>query len=532
MTGTASRGGRAPSAGADTLLGRADAALGRVPMYLLVAWTLAVLAVVALAESAVGLLPLPPQDLLASLVVALGGSWLAGRITGLIARVPAYGASNLITGLLLFFLVVPSAAPFDLLVLAAGCLAAAASKYLLVVGGRHVLNPAAFGAFLLSVTGLSHDVTWWVATPLLLPFVAVGALLVVIRVRFLAPAALLVVAGAVLQALGQLQYGQAPLAGLGTALTSTPLVFLAGFMLSEPFTLPPRRWQRLLEAVVVAVVLALPYFLQIGFGTLAPSPQLAVLVGNLLALALARPIATRMRFAGRRQLTPTTTEFSFRPDRPVPHRAGQYLELQVPHRDADRRGTRRTLTIASAPADPSGEVRVALRTTDRRSSFKQALDVLPLGSQVRAATVNGAFTLPRDRGVPLLLVASGIGITPFVSQLQEEAGLVAGGAAPRDIVLVDRVPSPDDIPYAEVLEAARVRVLLVCPEPESLAGVGLPDHWHVTDRFDAETLRSVLPEPRARVAYVSGSPRFVARARRVLRGVGVRRIRTDAFAGY
>lgn len=531
MTGTTARGGSARTASTDTLLARADAALGRVPMYLLVAWTLGALAVVALVESATGLLTFPLPDLLASLLVALAASWLAGRVLGLLARAPAHGVSNLITGLLLFFLIIPSTDPIDLLALAAGCLAAAASKYLLVAGGRHLLNPAALGAFLVGLTGLA-PVTWWVGTPTLLPFVAAGALLVLVRVRLVGPAAVLVAVAAALLVLGQLRYGEAPLPALTTALASTPIVFLAGYMFSEPFTLPPRRWQRLLEAVVVAMVLALPYFVSIGIGTLAPSPQLAVLAGNLLAVALARPVAARMRFAGRKQLTPTATEFSFRPDRPVPHRAGQYLELQVPHRDADRRGTRRTLTIVSAPADRSGEVRVALRTTDPRSSFKRALDVLPLGSQVRAATVSGAFTLPRDRTVPLLLVASGIGITPFVSQLQEETRLVSGGARPRDIVLVDRVPSPDDIPYADVLEASGARVLLVCPDPESLDDVGLPEHWHVTGTFDADALRSVLPEPRARVAYVSGSPRFLARARRVLRAVGVRRIRTDAFAGY
>jgi ferredoxin-NADP reductase len=288
----------------------------------------------------------------------------------------------------------------------------------------------------------------------------------------------------------------------------------------------------MLEAVVVALVFVLPYFVPLHLGTLGPSPQLALLVGNLLVLALARPVAARMRFAGRRPLTSTSTEFSFRPERPVRHRAGQYLELQLAHRDADRRGIRRTLTIVSPPDDPSGEVRVAVRTTDPRSSFKRALDVLPLGSPVRAATVSGAFTLPKDRTVPLLLVASGIGITPFVSQLLEERRLVDAGAPPRDVVLVDRVPSPDDIPYSDVLEASGVRVLLVTPEPETLQGVGLPDQWHLTDRFDAAALREVLPEPRRRLAYVSGSPRFVARAKRVLRAAGVRRIRTDAFAGY
>jgi glycine betaine catabolism B len=529
MTGTAARAEAAPRS---ALLARADTLLGRMPMYRLLLWALLALAAVALVEAALGLLDLPVGALLAGLVVAVGVSWLAGKALGAIARVTTHTSSNLITGLLLFFLVLPSTAPIDLLALAGACIVAAASKLLLVVGGRHVLNPAAFGAFVLGLTGLSQGVTWWVGSPVLLPFVAVASLLVLIRVRFVGPALLFVVVAAALQVVGQVLYGAAPADALWLAVGSTPIVFLAGTMLDEPFTLPPRRWQRMLEAVVVALVFVLPYFVPLHLGTLGPSPQLAVLVGNLLVLALARPAAARMRFAGRRPLTATSTEFSFRPERPLRHAAGQYLELQLAHRDADRRGIRRTLTIVSPPGEPSGEVRVALRTTDPRSSFKRALDALPIGSPLRAATVSGGFTLPKDRSVPLLLVASGIGITPFVSQLQEELRLVEAGARPRDVVLVDRVPSPDDIPYVDVLEASGVRVLLVTPEPQTLAGVGLPEQWHVTDRFDAETLRGVLDEPERRLAYVSGSPSFVARARRVLRGAGVRRIRTDAFAGY
>jgi NAD(P)H-flavin reductase len=98
------------------------------------------------------------------------------------------------------------------------------------------------------------------------------------------------------------------------------------------------------------------------------------------------------------------------------------------------------------------------------------------------------------------------------------------------VLLVDRVPSADEIPYLPELAATGVRVLLVCPDPEALPP--LPDHWHVSTGFDAAALAAVLPDPAKRVAYVSGSPAFLATARAVLSAVGVRRVRTDAFAGY
>jgi ferredoxin-NADP reductase len=175
-------------------------------------------------------------------------------------------------------------------------------------------------------------------------------------------------------------------------------------------------------------------------------------------------------------------------------------------------------------------VRVAVRLREPASTFKRALDALPVGAPARAVTVTGGFTLPADRRTPLLLVASGIGITPFVSQLRQDAAEVAAGAPPRDVVLVDRVPAADEIPYRSELAATGVRVLLVCPDPEALPP--LPEHWHVAPAFDAAALAAVLPDAGGRTAYLSGSPAFIASARSVLAAVGVRRVRTDAFAGY
>ena len=59
------------------------------------------------------------------------------------------------------------------------------------------------------------------------------------------------------------------------------MLFFVGFMLTEPLTLPPRRWQQLALAAVVGLLFAVPY----NLGFVANSPELALLVGNLLAFA-------------------------------------------------------------------------------------------------------------------------------------------------------------------------------------------------------------------------------------------------------
>jgi ferredoxin-NADP reductase len=510
------------------LLARGDAVLGRVPMLRLVLVWLVVPSAAALVLSAVGVLQQGFAALLATLVVAVAASWLGDRVMASLARARPVGESALVTGLILFLVVFPSTEAQNLLLTAAAALIANASKYLVRLGGRHVLNPAATGLLVVGLTGLTGS-AWWVATPVLLPVLVVAVVLIAVRTRLLGPVLVLVALGAALQVGAVVASGSDAVAA-AALLPSTPLLFLAGVMFTEPITLPPRRGQRYAEAVLVALLLTVPYVAPIHLLTLRPTPELALLIGNVFAVVAARPAAAGMRLVERRALTPTAVEFAFRPDRPLRHRAGQYLELQVPHRGSDLRGTRRSLTIASAPEEADGTVRVAVRLREPASTFKRALDGLPVGSPVRAVTVTGGFTLPDDRTVPLLLVAGGIGITPFVSQLRHDAAETAAGARPRDLLLVDRVPAGDEIPYLPELAATGVRVLLVCPDPASLPP--LPEHWHVSPVFDAAALAAVLPDPAKRIAYVSGSPEFLGAARTVLAQVGVRRVRTDAFAGY
>ncbi|GMA91284.1 hypothetical protein GCM10025869_18130 [Homoserinibacter gongjuensis] len=154
-------------------------------------------------------------------------------------------------------------------------------------------------------------------------------------------------------------------------------------MLSEPLTLPPRRWQRLAYAVVVALLATVPYTV----GPFRTTPELALVIGGVLAFLLGQRRAVRLEFIGRRQLTPTAWEFRFRPMAPLRFDAGQYLELTLPHPHPDARGIRRVFSITSAPGD--AELTIGVRIRDEASSFKRALLALVPGARVRATGVWG-----------------------------------------------------------------------------------------------------------------------------------------------
>lgn len=311
---------------------------------------------------------------------------------------------------------------------------------------------------------------------------------------------------------------------VGTALlwpiTSSPMVFFAGFMLSEPLTQPPRRWQQFLMAGVVGVVFSTP----LHIGAIYAAPESALLIGNLLAFFFGQRKGIELTLRGRRQLTPSTVEFTFDTARDVHFRAGQYVEITLPHQGSDDRGLRRVFSISSAPSR-GGSVAIGTKISPEASTFKQALDALPTGSAVAATSVSGDFLLPADPRVPVLLVAGGIGITPFASQLAER-----GSTADGDVVVVYSVSGPDEIGYREVLEFSSARVVIVSPDPIT----DLPEGWENISarRVDGDLLAAVVPDIAARHVLVSGPPGMVEGVGGAARRLHAAGVRTDYFSGY
>ena len=500
-----------------------DRQLGRVTMYGLVIVWLVVIGVVALVLTFLpnGPLPFSPLALLATASVLLVVSYLANGLGGLILRTRPQLSSTVITALLLLFILRPSIEVLPLVGAALAAVVAVATKYLLAWRGRHVFNPAAAAAFIVGFVPSIAFAAWWIAVPPLLPFVAVGAVLVLFRTRRLLVGVVFVAVVIVGWQVRGLFGGGDPADLLSLALLSLPTVFFAGFMLSEPLTLPPRRWQQLAEAALVAVLTLVPFSF---VGGLYNSPQLALLVGNLLAFLVGQRRGIRLRFLGRRALTPTSWDFAFAPAAPVRFRPGQYMELTLPHGGTDARGWRRVFSIASAPE--SGEIRFGVRLPEKPSSFKTALLQLEPGETVRATSVSGDFLLPADPGRKLLLLAGGIGVTPFVGQLQQ-----AAVASPRrDIVLVSAIAAGAELAYGPELAATGFRVVVVSPDRPA----DLPDGitWVEGTQLTTGIVHDQVPDARERTALVSGAPVAVRELKRALRGSGVRRVLTDTFIGY
>lgn len=491
---------------------RVDALTGRVSMYRLATITLAIVLAQAVLFGFLGVIGPDGYAILGTLGVVIVATLGANEIAARLARVVPHRESSVITALIVTCIVQPSLTTPGLIAAAGAGVLAALSKYLIVWRGRHLLNPAATGVLIAGIIGyyVGQGVGfWWVATPALLPAVAVGALLLLDRTRRLDVGLIFIGLTIVLIGIRLVATGTAPLGAVTTVLQLFPVVFLAGFMLSEPLTLPPRRWQQWLTAAVVAVAFSVPF----GFGPIYTSPELALVLGNIVAFAVSRRGGFSVRLVDRVALSPFATEYRFVPSRTLRFEAGQYLELHLPH-TADIRGMRRTFSIASAPeravaAEPL--VAIGMRTPEGGSSFKAALGTLEPGTRIAATQTAGDFVLPRDASIPIVMVAGGIGITPFASQL---ASLAERGEQ-RDIVVVVVASNPGEVLYRETIEAAGARLIELDPE-----------------LLTPDALRELIPDLATRRGYVSGAPSVVAAARTALRRAGVRRVLTDYFAGY
>ena len=503
-------------------------ALGRLSMYRLVLLALSALAVIAVVLSFTGAVSVSALELAVSFAVLAASILVVDAVAQRIVRRPWRIESALITALILVFVLRPGIEPMALLGLALAGAIASASKYLLAWQGRHIFNPAAVGASALTIISIwAPDLgfsAWWIGSPAMAVPVVLLGLAVLIRtekVRVVGLFLVVAVAVGLVRTVVQAQaagFALDPGMTLSSLLLSSPFLFLGAFMLSEPLTLPPRRWQQFTVAAVVGVLAGWP----LAVGDITLGQERALLIGNLIAFVFALRTAVRLTIVERTAVTPSVREYSFRAERPVRFTPGQYLELEVPHARPDSRGTRREFSILSSPAELP-LVRIAMREGSQ-SSYKKAIATVEPGDELAITGIWGDFVLPRKTDAPVLMVAAGIGVTPFVSHLRH----LRMTQERRDVVFVYVASASEELAFRDDLEAAGIPVIVVTRDEPT----DLPEGWTWGggNRLDAESLLRHVPDIHRRHAFVSGPPALIATLTPALNRA--KSITTDAFSGY
>lgn len=488
-----------------------DALLGKVTMYRLVIYGLLAIGLSALGLMLSGYLSYSPTAFLLSTVLIVVASYASNKLFGWLFGVRPYAESAIITGLILALLFMPPHNVMGYIDLMLVAVFANASKYILVFRGKHIFNPAAVAIVIAAVSGVAYA-TWWIATPALIPVTILVSLLVLYKIekiqmalRFLAVALMLIFVQTMLR-------GSLSPTVIIESMTSWPLFFFAGIMLSEPLTLAPRRQQQMIVAAVVGVLVTT----DLHYGSLSMTPALALVIGNGLSFWYGIRRGITLRFVTHKKQGNDSYEFVF-DTAPLQFQPGQYLELSLPHAHADSRGIRRVFSIIGRPGED--QLSLAMRVPEKASSFKHALLAMKSGQTVHAVRVAGDFVLPDDPAVPILFVAGGVGITPFISFLMSANG--------RRLKLIYAVNDVSDMMFVDQLRQYDVDVVVACPSDATLP----EKSWtHESGRLNEEIIKRHLPT--GAHVYVSGPPSMVKAVKAAAIGAGATKVHTDLFSGY
>jgi ferredoxin-NADP reductase len=214
--------------------------------------------------------------------------------------------------------------------------------------------------------------------------------------------------------------------------------------------------------------------------------------------------------------------FWFRTEKPVRYTAGQFIELYLPHDNADNRGQRRWFTLSSSPTDPMLSITTKF-AGDTSSTFKKALFGLKPDTPLMMAEPMGDFVLPKDASLPLVFVAGGIGVTPMHSMIK----YLYDTKQVRNIHVIYAVTHIMELAFVPLFQQYGVKLTVVVKDPP-------PSYTDESGSLDAARILALAPDAGNTMYYLSGPEPMVEAFTKGMHHAGVNkhRIVTDYFPGY
>ena len=231
------------------------------------------------------------------------------------------------------------------------------------------------------------------------------------------------------------------------------------------------------------------------------------------------------RVKSKEEIAKGTLKVIFEVTEPFTFKPGQYCFITLKNLPfPDERGPKRHFSIVNSPNE-KGIITFTTRITD--TGFKKSLKELALGTEVNLGPIAGVFTLPEDTQRPLVFIAGGIGITPFMSMLS----YVQQQSLPYKITLIYSNRDQHSTAFLEEIQSF----------PKSIPGLKLvltmteDANWTGEKRMlDASFIKDYNQNVNDPFYMVVGPPPMVEAVQKALQEAGVEQvnIKIEKFSGY
>lgn len=212
----------------------------------------------------------------------------------------------------------------------------------------------------------------------------------------------------------------------------------------------------------------------------------------------------------KKEMATSTLQVTFQINEHFSFKPGQYISVTLAN-------TKKYFSIVNSP-DKKGIISIATRLRD--SDFKKALKKLPIGTRVELGSIFGSFVLPKESSRPLVFIAGGIGITPYISMLR----YVAERKLPYKITLIYSNKNKASTVFLQEVENFKFKIsnfkLLL---------------WQGEKRkIDAGFIKEYFPSINSYNYFVVGPPAMVEAVQKALleAGVDIENIEIENFTGY
>ncbi len=476
--------------------------LNSITMYRLMLYYLLALVVYSAILGFFNVIPYSGFDILINAVFLVTVCRFSNELLGKLFKAPTNIESSLITGLILSLIFGPGNFQSIWLTLTIAGISAMAAKYLLAWKGRHIFNPAAFGAVFVAVV-LQQGASWWVGSLYMMPALFLGGLLILKKTSRFQLVGVFMISALIISFIlnGSFSLGQL-----------YPLIFFSTVMLIEPLTSAYKFKDQVIYGGLVPVLFNL-------YGLLSATIplELALLTGNIYAYVINKSFRQALKLKGRINESGDVISFLFEGNKKINFEAGQYLEWTYVHPKPDSRGVRRSFTISSSPTE--NFVMLSTKFSEKSSTFKTALSDMKEGDAITVSNLQGEFTLPKDQNMKLCFIAGGIGITPFRSM----AKYMLDNSQKRDVVLLYSNKTSEDIVFKDIFDL--------------VSNLGWKIIYVNTDKdgyIDGKMIKQKVPDFKVRQFYTSGPEPMVEAFEEMLYKMGLnkRQVKKDYFPGY